>query len=389
MTPITHYESSKGPVEIATMVYSHLVNAINKRARDLGGGTDETLDALRAELARRPPPAPGTEEADRSGAGEREARRADPARPLARESTPAPGTQREIGHNRPPEINAGLDARLKVDHAELLDRAADLEIEASRLPKSVDSDDDLAAVNAWLLKVQNLKRDAEKLRVDEKAEYLKAGKTIDAFFGGVATSANARAAGVQARVLPYLQAKAAAEQRRRENEAAVLRKAEQEARQREQAERDESARLRQVADNALTALKMAQTPEDIEQAEATYREAARAAHLSDEAAGQAAKDAKAAGKVADRNERIVAGEHRHVLGRDVVGGGASTLKASFKPDVHNGARLTASLGPLAPYLGDAAIDAALAKAAKADPRPSIPGVDWVEDHQVQTRAAAR
>jgi len=59
MTQITTYTSSDGRVILlAEMPFTYLVNAINRRAELLEGGTDDVLEALRAELARRPPPDP-------------------------------------------------------------------------------------------------------------------------------------------------------------------------------------------------------------------------------------------------------------------------------------------------------------------------------------------
>jgi hypothetical protein len=382
MSQITHYRSSKGDVPIADMPYPHLVNAVNKRARELGGGTDPTLEALRAEIARRPSPDSATQPGPA----------ADP-RALAREDAapatrPAPAPRKAaIGDNNPPTDDHPLKARLETDNEPLLVGFAELEIRAARLPAVCDSDEDIAKITAWVVDAKNLAREAESTRKAEKDPYLRAGNTIDGFFGAIKTALADRIPGLEKRKTAFLQARAAREAAERAAEAARLWAAQEEARQREEEERRGAAEAQHAVSAALRKLQEAEGPDAIDLAEAEYRRAARAAQLSTDAAEQAVKDAKAAGKVAERQEKILAGEHRtHVLGRVDAGGGSTRLKTTVKPEVHNPGRLMISLGALGPFLGDAAIDAALARAAKADPRPAIPGVDWVEDVTAETRA---
>ena len=375
MAVTTYFSQSAGKdLVIREMAYPQLVNTINAYSRKLGGGTDETLDALRAELARRPVLDPnGAQPA--AGAMSRDAA---PARALPREAV--------MGDNRPPS-DEPLKLRLEEDNAELLTTAANLEMQASKLPKEIETEDHLAEVNGWIVLAQNAGKTAESARKAEKEPFLRAGKFVDEFFGSIDKGLKSRMATLEQRKVPYLKAKRAREEAERAARAAELRRAQEEAEQRQRDERAAAAKAAAEAEAAAALLRNAATPEEMDAAEKVAREANKNQELAEAAVVQAGKDSKAAGKVADREEKILAGDHRHVLGKVSAGGASSALKVEYRPDVHNQQRMMSSLGPLGPFLGDAAIEAALKRAAKAEPRPAIPGVDYVEEHTASTRAS--
>jgi hypothetical protein len=383
--PTTYWSESEGcEVLISTLNYHRLVSTIGKVSRAIGGGTSPVLEALRAELAKRP-----QDTGPRQMAGQQTQDREARGAPVASPKAPLPRAA-VIGDNQgsDDEEKAFRD-RLDEDHANLASEAAALESAAFRLPKEVASDEDVEAISGWVIKAAALKRKTEDLRKKTKEPFLQRGRWVDSFFGSFITAVDARVGPLEKRKVPYLQAKRAREEAERQEKAQAARRAQDEANARAAEERriaDEAAERRRAAEEALRASANADAAE-VERLEREAIQAGREEQLAIDAAGQAAKDVKATEKVAVREERILAGDHRHVLGRTAGAGSASALKTSYKPDVHNGARLTASLGPLAPFLGDAAIDAALAKAARAEPRPSIPGVDWIEETTSRTTAA--
>jgi hypothetical protein len=386
---ITHYfsQSSGREIPIRDMSYSQLVNTINAVARRLGGGTDETLDALRADLARRPAPEPGeaapkTSVPNLRGSGNAQSRDgttdpvADP-RGLAR-----------IGDNNPPDevtVAERLRARLEAAHEALIEALADHELAAAKLPKSVESDDDVAKINAWVVRARELYREAEGHRKAEKDDYLQAGKTIDAFFGELKDDVAVRAKDIEDRNTPYLQAKAKREEADRLAAAEAKRKAAEEAAERERESQAAAKKAQEEADAALKAIQDAKDDEERLRLEKVARDAAAVAKTENKAAEQAGKDVKAATKSADRDEKIAAGGGRHALGRTSAGGGSSSLKTEWKYRVVDKTRVAASLGPLYPFLGSSVVDDALGRAAKSDPRPDIPGVEYYSEAVTQTR----
>jgi hypothetical protein len=367
MSEITHLRVVEGPDRHRRYALFRTWSTRSTSAPATWAAARRVFDALRAELSRRPAPDPnGPQPAAGAHALPREARSGD--------------------NNPPTDVNP-LEERLNEAHRSLVDQAAELEITAASLPREVTSEEDVALLNAWILKAQTVGRTAEKHRKDEKEPFLRAGKVVDGFFNGIADGLARRVKGLEDRKVPFLRAKRAREEADRAASAAALRRSQQEAADRVEQERQEAQRKRDEAERLLGELRAATDPEVIERLEGAYRAAARDAQLSDAAADQAVKDARKVEKAAVREERILAGDHRHVLGKVQEGGGSSSLRTSWKPEVHNAQRLMASLGPLAPFLGDQAVDAALARAAKAEVRPAIPGVDFVEDFQSQTRAS--
>lgn len=382
MAEITTYINSKGDIEvIKDMADPRLVNAIAARARKLGGGTDAMLDTLRAELASRPPPAEDGAAPATPLRGSGDAQKRDgTTEPVA-----DPRSLAQIGDNNPPEDADPFLERLEADNAALMDDIADHELKARKLPKEVTSDDDLALINAWVIRARELWKRAETTRIDEKEPYLTAGKKIDGFFTQVKSDLTERAKTIEQRNAPYLAAKAAREEAERLAQAAAKRAAAEEA---AAAERDAQAAARKAAEEAAAAEKKirdAATEEARLAAEEEARQANKRLQTENRAAEQAGKDVKAASNSAARDEKIAAGGGKHSLGRTAAGGGSSTLKTVWKYRLLDTAAASASLGPLQPFLSPSAMEDALARAAKADPRPIVPGVEFYAETESQTR----
>lgn len=51
MSEVTHYHGSRGPMEIASMPHSYLVNAHDKLVRDGDPDRKPEIDAMRAQIA--------------------------------------------------------------------------------------------------------------------------------------------------------------------------------------------------------------------------------------------------------------------------------------------------------------------------------------------------
>lgn len=381
MAEITTYfsQSAQREIPFAEMSYSQLVNTINKVARSLGGGTSPLLEALRRNLASRPTP---TETGQAAGAP------ASTARATAREPAADPRGLAKIGDNNPPAeptVADRLRERLEADYATLVSDIAEHELKAAKLPKEVNSDDDVALINAWVVRARELWTLAEVKRKSEKEDYLQAGKAIDAFFSEIKADVTARALTIEQRSTPYLTAKKVAADAVLRAQAEAKRKAAEEAAEAEQAALRNQAAARRQAEEAEAALRNAATEETRKAAEASLRDAERTAQTEGRAAEQAGKDVRQAVKSATRDEKIADGGHRHKLGKVAAGGGSASLKVVWKHRVTDLEAVVKSLGPLAPFIGSDVITSALMRAAKADPRPEVPGAEFFPETQTQTR----
>jgi hypothetical protein len=386
---ITSYfsKSAQREIPIADMSYSQLTNTINAYSRRIGGGTDEVLEALRADLARRPPPDQAPAGADSSPAPSMRGSGTARSRDGTKDPVADPRGLAKIGHNDPPEETVAdrLRARLEAEYAAMVEEIADHELAAAKLPKVVNTDEDVAAINAWVVKARGLYRRAEDTRKAEKDDYLQAGKTIDAFFAEIKDDVAKRAKDLEDRNTPYLQAKAAREEAERRAQAEAKRKAAEEAAAAEQAALAAQRKAQEEAAAAERQIREAKDAETLAAAEAASREANRKAKIESDAAAQAAKDVAQATKSADRDEKIADGGGRHALGRTSAGGGSSSLKTEWKYRVTDRAALAATLGGLQPFLAQQAVDDALARAARAPSKPEINGVEFYPETTTQTR----
>lgn len=206
--------------------------------------------------------------------------------------------RRGIGDNNPPDPIEILRAELKEKHADLLRRSAALLGMLDRLPESMNDE--------WETKISDaikacgaFTKETEAMRLDGARPYRALIAAIDGFFHGLATPVDRLKTKLNAEYLtPYKDAKAAAEKRRREEEA-------REARERK-AEADrlaaEEARLAREAKAREEAAKREQERLKVERAEAARKRA--------EEERQARDKAEADRQAAIRREEEVANNKR-------------------------------------------------------------------------------
>lgn len=132
---------------------------------------------------------------------------------IAASLAPAPAE-----HNKPP-----LKDRLALDYEELISAIEAVAAEANALPKEIADDDDNAKASDVVKRVSARLKDAESFRVAEKEPFLQGGREVDGFFKELTDRLTRMKNGLSARLTAYMQAKAAAERRRLEVEAAAAR----------------------------------------------------------------------------------------------------------------------------------------------------------------------
>ena len=111
-----------------------------------------------------------------------------------------------IGHNQPPEgidpIEA-LNARLTANHADLLTRFCDLELACGRVPDPIASEEDAATATDFIAQCQLHIKGAEREHRKEKELFLRAGRSVDAFFKRRSEKLNSALAPIMARLKVY------------------------------------------------------------------------------------------------------------------------------------------------------------------------------------------
>ena len=282
-----------------------------------------------------------------------------------------------IGHNNPPDEVEAFVSRVRLENADLLAERVDLEFDVAGAPKAPASDEDVAAINEMVVKLRGYARRLEGAREDAKRPLLGMGRGSDALFTTVRDAMKATADQLERRNGPFLQAKAVKLEQERQAKLAEQRRLEQEAEQRRQDEAAAAARQKIIDAN---------TAEEREAAAALAVNTERDAQLARDAEEQAEKDRQKLSKAADRTER----KADTALERTAGGGGASKLTEERKwrwGREDSREALRASLGPLAPYLSESAVIDAIARAAKADPAPIIPGVEFYVDVVASTTAS--
>ena len=291
-----------------------------------------------------------------------------------------------IGHNNPPDEVEAFVSRVRLENADLLAERVDLEFDVAGAPKAPASDEDVAAINEMVVKLRGYARRLEGAREDAKRPLLGMGRGSDALFTTVRDAMKATADQLERRNGPFLQAKAVKLEQERQAKLAEQRRLEQEAEQRRQDEAAERQRLEDEAAAARQKIIDANTAEEREAAAALAVNTERDAQLARDAEEQAEKDRQKLSKAADRTER----KADTALERTAGGGGASKLTEERKwrwGREDSREALRASLGPLAPYLSESAVIDAIARAAKADPAPIIPGVEFYVDVVASTTAS--
>lgn len=138
-----------------------------------------------------------------------------------------------IGHNKGPELT--IEERLQSDHEEIISKLEAARALANALPKTVQSEKDVADFVEIVASAKRANRALEDARVREKEPHLKAGRSIDAFFKNLTDIAGRISTTLEGRINDFQREKARKEREAREAEAARQREIERIAR--EEAER--------------------------------------------------------------------------------------------------------------------------------------------------------
>jgi len=89
-----------------------------------------------------------------------------------------------IGHNAPPpELSPGEKALAA--QAELLARVEPIAERANKLPKAINSEEDLETITPVVVDAKSLSSDIEKARKAEKEPYLEGGRAVDGAFNPI------------------------------------------------------------------------------------------------------------------------------------------------------------------------------------------------------------
>lgn len=212
-----------------------------------------------------------------------------------------------IGGNNPPapiDPIAELHGKLAIDYRELSARRDELSLAFDRLPPKIADDDDAGKVGDFVRMLQTLERNADAARLSAKAPFVALASAVDGFFGKIIEPTKKLRTKLQPRQTAYLEEKAAAERREREEAAERMRleakrKAEEAERAAEEARKAEEERARKRAEEEAAYRRAMQEQERAAQA---ARDAEAANKRDDEAAAaaarKAAEDADAAAKAA-------------------------------------------------------------------------------------------
>ena len=129
-----------------------------------------------------------------------------------------------IGHNAPPSPIEILRDSLKENFKPLLERRDKLLSKADGADGDVSTEEQAGDMSALVKELAGVEKSAEIARAAAKEPHLEAGRVVDAWFkSGITEPVKAAKSKLQARIEKFLVAKAAAEQRKREEEAAEAR----------------------------------------------------------------------------------------------------------------------------------------------------------------------
>jgi hypothetical protein len=275
-----------------------------------------------------------------------------------------PNPRAVLGGNKPPLTPPeDLVKRLDLEHAALFAEAANLDAEQAALPDDLKTDEDSAAVSAFVVKLKTTARKVEGVRVEEGRPYLEATRIVNETFKSVTEQLEASAKALTARVGIYNKAKA-------ERERAERLRLEQEQRQRAEEQRAEEQRLREAAetaareaDEAAARIRQAETAEDYEAAAADMRQREAAAGIARDAAEGAAKTAAQAERKADTAARQADGP-TSTLSRVSGLGATSSVTKRWVGEITDRPALVRSLGALGPFFSDNELDTLVARAVR-------------------------
>ncbi|MCA3246075.1 MAG: hypothetical protein ING19_21145 [Azospirillum sp.] len=148
--------------------------------------------------------------------------------------------------NNPPDPIAELRERLEDSNRPLLERAAELQAAAGRIPE-IDGDATAGKVADFIKLVSAAIKTSEAARAEAKEPHLAAGRAVDTFFKTrVSDPLEALKRGIERKLTAYLQAKEAERRRAAEEEARRVRE-EAEARARAAQEAEAKGRAHEAA----------------------------------------------------------------------------------------------------------------------------------------------
>jgi hypothetical protein len=165
--------------------------------------------------------------------------------------------------NNPPDPIAELRERLEDSNRPLLERAAELQAAAARMPE-IDGDEAAGKVGDFIKLLSAAIKISEAARTEAKEPHLAAGRAVDTFFKArVSDPLDAIKRAVERKLTTYLQAKEAERRRQAEAEARRLREeAEARAREAQAAEAERRSHAAQAAmDQAVAKEQEAQIAE--------------------------------------------------------------------------------------------------------------------------------
>ena len=237
-----------------------------------------------------------------------------------------------LSNNAPEDANP-LEDRLRETHADLFRQLVQLEEKAAEAPLSIEDEETAQSVTDLASSLSKLDKAFDAVRVKEKEPYLAGSRTVDAVLGSPSKALQGRKTTLMSRVNAHHN-RVAEEQRRRAKE--------------------EADRQREAAERARQAAEAARLAESHQEADQLERQAAKTDAVAD---AQAAKAIRGGGAIT-RTE-----------------GGARSFQAKVRRfKITDPVAFRESFGPMAPYLDKDSVAAALGRAAKADPWPTIPGV---------------
>lgn len=245
--------------------------------------------------------------------------------------------------NQAPEGDA-LELRLREAHAALFRQMVGLEEEASEAPAEVNDQQTADRLTDLAGRIQKAERAFEAARVEAKEPFLTGGRTVDSVLGQPPKTLAGRRTTLMSRVNAHHNRVAAEARRKAEAEALRLREEAEEARR-----QAETARI----------LESHQEADQIEQE----------AHQAEQQAAAQEKKVERAQTASTRTES-----------------GATSYQTRVRAfRITDGDAFRASFGPMAPYLDRQSVADALGRAAKADPWPTIPGVEFYHDTKTHLR----
>ncbi len=244
----------------------------------------------------------------------------------------SPVVDQIFGANKAP-----LGAVLQTDFEDLAAEVEGARTRANALPQKVKSDDDQAAIGAFVVDMRDLAKRIEGIRVEEGKPLLEAQRGLNAHFKGLVEELTGVVNPLQTASDDYARRKAAEERARREREAA-------DARAKAEAERLKS-------------------------------EQARSAETAAKAAARAAE----AEARADRHEQAANASTADTV-RARHGGVTSSAKTVWAFEITDYPALTATLGPLGNFIDQASVEKAVRSMVRIQKgSTSLPGVRVFEE----------